>query len=136
MYAELIRKDKRQGIKSPCGNKLALLEGRFIYDAFVIGAKADALYAAVVNAGQQAVVTPTYTSATKTMALVSTGASSIKYTLDGTDPRYSTSAISVATGANVDLTAKAGTTVTMKSVAFSATLFTSDVVTTTQAVAS
>jgi hypothetical protein len=121
--------------QDPPGINGALLEGRFIYDAFVIGAKADAIYAAVASGTQQAVVTATYTSGTKTMALVSSGATSILYTLDGTDPRYSSSAISVATGADVVLTAYAGTTVTMKSVALDDALFTSDVVTTTQAVA-
>lgn len=121
--------------QDPPGINGALLEGRFIYDAFVIGAKADGIYAGIETSTQQAVVTPTYTAGTKTMALVSAGASSIKYTLDGTDPRFSSSAVSVATGADVALTAYAGTTVTMKSVALSATLFTSNVVTTTQAVA-
>lgn len=122
--------------QDPPGINGALLEGRFIYDAFVLGAKADGIYAGVETSTQQAVVTATYTAGTKTMALVSSGANSIKYTLDGTDPRYSSTAVSVATGAEVALTAYSGTTVTMKSVALDNTLFTSDVVTTTQAVAS
>ncbi len=123
---------------NPPGINGALLEGRFIYDAFVLGAKADGVYAGVAGtAAQQAAPTNTYTSATKSMAAASTSASKIRYTLDGTDPRYSKTALEAAgASATVDLTAYAGTTVTFKSVAMSATLYTSNVTTTTQAVAS
>lgn len=123
--------------QNPPGINGALLEGRFRYDAFVLGAKADGVYASVESGGKQVTPTNTYTSSTKTMAIASTGASEIRYTLDGTDPRYSATAkSSTGASASVVLTDYAGKTVTFKSVALSGTLFTSDVVTTTQEVAS
>lgn len=102
----------------------------------MIGAKADALYAAIVNEGQQAAPTAgTYTAGTKQLILNSSGASAIKYTTDGTDPRYSSSAKTIATGGNCDLSAYAtGATATIKAVAQSTAKFTSDVATLTQVV--
>ena len=99
----------------------ALLEGRHYFDAFVLGAKADSVYVAAATANIQAVVTITATGASH--ALVSTGSSHIKYTLDGSDPRFSTTAVQVATGAAVVLTNPQ----TIKAVAFHATKFTSAV---------
>ena len=119
----------------PPGINGALLEGRFIYDAFVIGAKSDGIYAAVAADTQQDAPTNTYTGATKTMSPASTGATSIQYTLDGTDPRYSSTVKTISSGGDVDLSAYAGITVTFKSVALDDALFTSDVTVTTQAVA-
>jgi len=119
--------------QNPPGINGALIEGRFIFDAYVIGAKADGVYAIVAASTQQAAPTNTYTSGSKTMACASSGATSIMYTTDGTDPRYSKSA-KVYSGA-VDLSSFAGTTVTFKSVAFDDALFTSAVTTTNQAVA-
>ena len=113
---------------------MALLEGRFLYDAFVIGTKADGIYAAIATSGQQAAPSASYSAASKTLTLTSANASAIKYTTDDTDPRYSSSAKSIATGGTVDLSGFAGSTATVKSVAQSATLFTSNVTTTTQAV--
>ncbi len=122
--------------QDPPGINGALLEGRFIYDAFVLGAKADGIYAAVVNAGQQAAPTAgTYTAGTKQLILNSTGASAIKYTIDGADPRYSSSAKTIATGGNCDLSSfTTGATAAIKAVALSATLFTSNVAALTQTV--
>lgn len=121
---------------NPAGINGSLLEGRFIYDAFVLGARANGVYAAVASGTQQAAPTNTYTAESKTMAVASTGATAIRYTLDGSDPRYSKTAL-VISGASgtVDLTSYAGTTVTFKSVAMDDALFTSAVTTTTQAVA-
>lgn len=121
---------------NPAGINGTLLEGRFIYDAFVLGAKAKGVYAAIAANGQQTAPSNTYTSAAKTFTVASTGATGIKYTLDETDPRYSETALS-ASGASVtvDVTAYAGKTVVIKSVALDDTLFTSAVTKTSQAVA-
>lgn len=85
----------------PQGIDGALLEGREYYDAFVIGVRADGLYAGVASASVQANVTITPTGASH--ALVSASATQILYTVDGSDPRYSPTA-TVYTGA-VTLTA-------------------------------
>ncbi len=121
--------------QDPPGINGALLEGRFLYDAFVIGTKADGIYAAIATEGQQAAPSASYTAGTKSMTLTSASASAIRYTTDGTDPRYSSSAKTITSGGTVDLSAFAGTAVTVKSVAQSAALFTSNVTATTQAVA-
>ncbi len=118
--------------KDPPGISGDLIECRVIYDAFVLGAKAKGTYAYVESATQQTAPTNSYSSPNMTPS--SSGASSIKYTTDGTDPRYSNSATSIATGTAVDLTAFDGTTVTFKSVALDGTLFTSAVTSTSQAV--
>ena len=122
--------------ENPAGINGALLEGRFIYDAFVLGGRCDGVYAAVATGTQQTTPTFTYTSASKTEAIASANAEYIYYTLDGSDPRYSSTAVK-ATGASasVNLTAYAGTTVTVKAVAMKAGTFTSAVGSTTQAVA-
>jgi hypothetical protein len=119
---------------NPPGINGWLIEGRFIFDSYVIGSKSIGVYALCANATQQAAPTATYTAATTVMDLTSTGATSIKYTLDGTDPRYSSTAVSVASGTDVDLSGYYGQTVTIKSVALDDALWTSDVTTTTQAV--
>lgn len=43
MYAELTGNGEKYRIKSLYGNKI-VCEGRFIYDAFVLNEKADAVY--------------------------------------------------------------------------------------------
>ena len=69
----------------------AKLEGRHYYDAFVYGTKSGGVYASVPSAEVQAVVTITPTGASH--ALTSASATGIKYTVDGTDPRYSPTAV-------------------------------------------
>ncbi len=122
--------------ENPAGINGSLLEGRFIYDAYVLGARANGVYAAVAASTQQAEPTLTYAAGTKSVAVASSGADSMRYTLDGTDPRYAKSA-AVVSGASgtIDLTAFAGQTVTVKAVAYDGALFTSSVKTLTQAVA-
>lgn len=66
----------------------ALMEFREIYDAFVLGARAAGVYAAVASS---AVVAEPAISITTHQATI-TSASTVKYTLDGSDPRYSKSA--------------------------------------------
>ena len=69
----------------------AVLQGRFYYDAFVFGAKAKGVY---VSASSSLVcATPTGTIATSALTLASsTTGAIIKYTVDGSDPRYSKTA--------------------------------------------
>lgn len=108
-----------------------LLQGLFYGDAFVIGAKAAGVYVALANGSSVKVATPTATQggagqkAEYTLASPTAG-STIKYTLDGTDPRYSASAVSVATGTVITLTAAV---TGAKFVAVKADLVQSDVLT-------
>lgn len=106
-----------------------LLEGRVLYDAAVVGAQADGVYAAVAASTQQATVTFTYTAETATLAMTSSGATGIKYTLDGTDPRYSKTAKDTTSGGTIVLgTGKWK----VKAVAMDDALFTSAVATDTE----
>lgn len=84
--------------KDPLGIDGNVIEGRIRYWAGVLGEKADAVYAYVATANKLA--TPSVGSGTNP-TLTSSGASSIKYTLDGSDPRYSDSAVSIASGAAI-----------------------------------
>lgn len=95
------------------------LNGRFLYDAFVLGKKSGAVYAAVLSSSKQA--TPTIAVSGTTATITSANATSIKATVDGSDPRYSESAVTIQTGGTV--TVKSGDVV--KAVAYGT--FTSDV---------
>jgi len=123
--------------ENPAGINGALLEGRFIYDAFVLGARSDGVYAAVASGAKQADPTLTYVAADKKADIASSGADFLLYTTDGSDPRYSPTAVKVTGGSvSVPLSAFAGSTVTVKAAALDDLLFTSDVKALTQAVAS
>lgn len=76
--------------QDPPGLSGHLLEGRFYHDAFVLGAKACGLYAAVASGAQTAA--PTATAASGGASFSASGAT-IYYTTDGSDPRYSASAL-------------------------------------------
>ena len=78
--------------QDPPGISGNLLEGRFYYDAFVIGVKADGIYVEVdTGSGKgEVLAAPTINAATGAMTAASGAA--VKYTTDGTDPRYSTTA--------------------------------------------
>lgn len=78
--------------KDPPGISGHLAEGRFIYDAFVRGAKMDGIYVAVSS--NKKVETPTVSVASGTATIsCSTSSADVYYTLDGSDPRYSTSRV-------------------------------------------
>lgn len=87
-----------------------VVEGRYIYDAFVKGTKMDGIYVAATSGNK--VTDPTVKiasgSATVTVATGATG----YYTLDGSDPRYSatavqyTGAVPVAAGEKIRVVAK------------------------------
>ena len=98
----------------------SLLEIRHYYDAFVLGAKCNGVVALVLSSKRQA--TPTLSISANAVTPTSASASEIKYTIDGTDPRYSDTA-KVSSG---EITLGSG--VTIKAVAYGATgYFTSDV---------
>lgn len=78
--------------EDPPGISGALLEGRNNYDAFVIGARANGVYAAVASG--DVAVTPTIAIASGKATITSTTSNAvIKYTVDGSDPRYSDTAL-------------------------------------------
>ena len=108
--------------ENPAGINGALIEGRFIYDAFVIGAKCDGVYACVASGTVQPA--PTFAFSTPNLTVTSTGAAKIRVTTDGTDPRYSDTATETGTGGKVVL--EAGTH-KARAVAFANGKFTSPV---------
>ncbi|MEG2770646.1 MAG: hypothetical protein RR902_07475, partial [Oscillospiraceae bacterium] len=75
--------------KDPPGISGNLLEGRQYYDLFVFGAKADGVYVNVdTSAGKGKVLASPAINAATGVITPAEGAT-IKYTTDGTDPRYS-----------------------------------------------
>lgn len=113
--------------ENPAGINGALIEGRFIYDAFVIGAKCDGVYAAVEAGSVQD--EPVFSINGSNLTVTSAGAAKIRVTTDGTDPRYSDTAVETTSGGAVTLSAG---TYTAKAVAFDDELFTSAVVVDTE----
>ena len=100
--------------KDPPGINGNLLEGRNYYDCFVIASRANGVYAEVDTKVKAICETPAISAAG---ALTSaTGGAQFKYTLDGTDPRYSASAV-----AGQPTAVEAG--MTIKAYAFKAGLF-------------
>lgn len=108
--------------ENPAGINGALIEGRFIYDAFVIGAKCDGVYAMVEKGTVQA--EPAFSVSGSDLTVTSEGANKIRVTIDGTDPRFSDSAFETTSGGKVSLPAGK---VAAKAVAFDDELFTSAV---------
>ena len=91
-----------KGHVDPPGLSGDLLEFRLIHDAFVLGKKANGVAVAVLKGFVQA--TPTISVSDSKATITSSGANTIYYTLDGSDPRYSveakayTAAVTVAAG--------------------------------------
>lgn len=79
--------------QDPPGISGNLLEGRQYYDLFVFGAKAGGVYVEVNTASGAGTVVanPTIAAATGAITCATEGAS-IKFTTDGSDPRYSSTA--------------------------------------------
>ncbi len=72
----------------PVGINGAVIEGRQLYDVFVLGSKADAVYSLIKT--ESRLSKPTITDSVKTaVTLQSSDSAKIYYTLDGTDPRFS-----------------------------------------------
>lgn len=107
--------------QDPPGISGDLLEGRFLYDGFVKGKKSGGVYAAVATASKQA--NPTIAIASGVATITSANATSIKATVDGSDPRYSKTAVTLQSGGTVTVPTGA----TVKAVAYGT--FTSDVAT-------
>lgn len=80
----------------PPGISGNLLEGRFYYDVFVIGTRANGIYVDVdtsSGSGASVLAAPTIAAAGGTITPSSgTGNITTKFTTDGTDPRYSSTA--------------------------------------------
>ena len=92
--------------QDPPGISGALIEGRQIYDLFVLSSRADSIVVIGKSASQQACsVSIASHSATVTAA----DADEIWYTLDGSDPRFSMNRKQVASGGTVST--KAGETI-------------------------
>lgn len=95
----------------PPGLSGDLLEFRMIYDAFVLGKKANGVAVAVLKGYVQAA--PTIAVSGGKATITAEGATGIFYTTDGSDPRYSktakayTSAVSVEAGTVVRAYAEA-----------------------------
>lgn len=106
--------------EDPPGISGNLLEGRHYYDAFVLGAKCGGVVALVMASAK--LPTPTVSITSHKVTPSSAGSAHIKYTLDGSDPRYSDSA-QIVTG---EVTTENGQKI--RAVAFGADgKFTSDV---------
>ena len=73
----------------PPGISGDLVEGRLIFDSFVRGTKAKGIYVAAASANVTAAPSVSIASHQATI----TGSGTIKYTTDGTDPRYSATAL-------------------------------------------
>ncbi len=74
--------------QDPPGISGNLLEGRFYHDAFVLSNKANGIYVAAETA--KVTAAPTIKDSTNTVTITKKGV--CKYTVDGSDPRYSASA--------------------------------------------
>ena len=76
----------------PPGISGALLEGRQYYDCFVFGVKCAGIYVDVDTTSGKGVIVATPSITTAGAVTCSTSGAVIKYTIDGTDPRYSPTA--------------------------------------------
>lgn len=74
--------------QDPPGISGNLLEGRYYHDAFVLSNKANGIYVAAASSSVTAAPSISDSSGTVTI----TGTGTVKYTTDGSDPRYSSSA--------------------------------------------
>ena len=84
-----------------------LINMRYRYGAFVVGKYAMGVYALLASSTRATAVTPT-----TARALDLNSGDTVKYTLDGTDPRYSKSAITVTSDTTISSTdAPVGTTI-------------------------
>ena len=99
--------------QDPPGISGNLLEGRQYYDLFVFGAKAMGVYADIYTGSGGGTVMTTPTINAGTGAITGGGSGAVyKYTTDGSDPRYSATAMTGST-----ITAASGET--MKAFAYS-----------------
>ncbi len=92
----------------PPGISGDLVEGRVIFDAFVKGARAGGIYVAASSGTVCAAPTVSISAGTVTITSATEGAA-IRYTTDGSDPRYSASALDYS--ASAQPTVESGTVV-------------------------
>lgn len=85
----------------PPGISGNLCEGRFYYDLFVFGPKADGVYVDVATGAGKATVCAAPVIAAATGVITPASGCTAYYTTDGSDPRYSTSAKAGTTPAAV-----------------------------------
>lgn len=111
--------------KDPPGISGALLEGRQYYDLFVFGAKCDGVYVEVNTASGAGTICQAPEISSAGAIICATEGVSVKYTTDGSDPRYS---LSAKVGTAADVTAS-GTVV--KAYAYKDGAFPSEVTTVT-----
>lgn len=84
------------------------MEGRFYYDVFVIGAKADGIYVEVDASSGKGTVLAAPTIAAATGTITPPSGATVKFTTDGSDPRYSDSAkVGTAAGTGVGTVVRA-----------------------------
>lgn len=107
---------------APQGVSGVLVEMRMIFDAFVRGTKADGIYAAIDPGCAVEAPAVSFAANTATMTSATAGAS-IRYTVDGSDPRYSKSAETYDSAGKPVVAADA----TVRAYAFKAGAFSSDV---------
>lgn len=82
--------------KAPKGYDADVLEGRMIYDSFVISTKVNGLY---VHAQSGTLAAPTLTNTSHVITFACTNSTGIKYTVDGTNPKTSSTATTVLAAA-------------------------------------
>ena len=104
----------------PQGYSGALVEGRFLYDAFVMPTMANGIY--VACAPGKVCTKPTIEISSHTVTLTAGSGETIKYTLDGSDPRFSKTAIQY--NSSQKPTSAAGDTI--RAAAFKSGMFWSD----------
>ena len=84
----------------PPGISGNLCEGRFYFDLFVLAAKANGVYVDVTTGSGKGEVLSAPSIAAATGVITPTGGATVKFTTDGSDPRYSITA-QVGTNAGV-----------------------------------
>lgn len=82
--------------KAPKGYDADILEGRMIYDSFVLGQKVNGLY---VHAQSAMLAAPTLTNTSNVITFACTNSTGIKYTVDGTNPKNSSTSTTVLAAA-------------------------------------
>ena len=102
-----------------------LMEGRVYYDAFIVGAAADGVWTLVLDEKKQAA--PEVSFSGSTLTITADGAEEIRYTVDGSDPRFDAAAKVYSSAA--DLSYLDAGKYTVKAVAYGGigTPFTSDI---------
>lgn len=86
--------------KNPMGIDGDVAECRFLHDAFVLGTKVNGLYVNVMSANVCAAPAITVASGKVTLASTTEGAT-LKYTVDGTDPKTSPQALTWSAAADI-----------------------------------